>query len=152
MTVFLCNLNGQVTLVTDAVTASCASEVGRCPPRWTTWHKMSVWATPVGSPHMNQHHSVAALHQPNTISVGPSVASPGGEVGMGDVLPQRPGVCQCSHLLHQPQPQAQLPSGEPLQPWRRAGFSLPAAEIPLPVPTLTGLVICPQKCCCICLA
>lgn len=35
VTVFLCHLHGQKTLVTGAVTASCASAAGRCPPRRT---------------------------------------------------------------------------------------------------------------------
>lgn len=33
--------------------------------------------------------------------------------------------------------------GKALQPWHRDRFSPPAAEIPLPVPALTGFVICP---------
>lgn len=79
MTVFLCNMNGQIIPVTGAGRASCASAVGRCPPRWPTWHKISVWGSHVGSPHANQHHSVAALHQLNASSVSPSAVSPGGE-------------------------------------------------------------------------
>lgn len=59
---------------------------------------------------------------------------------------QHPGVCQFLHLLGDTASPAPIP-GKPLQPWHRDGFSPPAAEFPLPVPTLTGFVICPQKCC-----
>lgn len=67
MRAFLCNANGRVTPVAAAVTASSASAAGRCPPRWPTWHRVSVWASPMESPRMNQHHGVTALHQLNAV-------------------------------------------------------------------------------------
>lgn len=69
------------------------------------------------------------------------------EVRVAQVMSfQHPGVCQFLHLLGDTASPPPIP-GKPLQPWHRDGFSPPAAEFPLPVPTLTGFVICPQKCC-----
>lgn len=67
MTAFLCNVNVRVPPVAAAVTASHASAAGMCPPRWPAWHRISVWASPTESPHMNQHRGVAALHQLNAM-------------------------------------------------------------------------------------
>lgn len=59
---FLCSLSGQITLVTDAVTASCASALGICSLCWAMCPKIPAWA-PVRRPQVSHHCGVAALHQ-----------------------------------------------------------------------------------------
>lgn len=148
VTAFLCNMNGQITLVTNAETASCASAAGKCPPRWSMGHKIPAWASPIGSHHVNLHPSVAALHQPNTASVGPSAQALEMWLAWVTSCLSAPGCTSAPTSWAEP---GSGPHSEALQPGTGLA-SLPAAGIPLPIPPLTGLEICPQECCHICLA
>lgn len=148
VTVFLCSLNGQITPVAGAVRASCASAMGICPSCWTMCHKIPVWAS-VRLPQVSQHCGVAALRQ-TLYSASLSAASLEARLAQVMSCLSTLGCASVPISWGRPSPGhsflTTIPA-KPLQPWHRDGFSPPAAEIPLPVPTLTGFVICPQKCC-----
>lgn len=140
VTAFLCNMNGQITLVTNAETASCASAAWRCPLRWSMGHKIPVWASPMGSHHVKPHPSVAALHQPDTVSVGSSAEALEMWLAWVTSYLSTPGCTSAPTFRAEP---SSGPHSEALQPgtgWLlslRQGYPFPS---------------CPQKCCRICLA